>query len=239
MLDPDFGASLIDGGKNSPFYLRRIMGVRLRKFCLWHMLLLRAVESPYLCKGKVRPFDLRTLIGICRNEFGNSRIRRPWWYPVIGKKQLVRINNRALEYVGDYLRQPEFSVVQSPGKAFAPKIPRGQPPRELRTVCNVMAMTHCSRREAWEMPIGEAYWYEAMAIREKVPIEFVDEEEREFRRAMADAKQQKTEDRGRKTVNRERRTGDSERMTRSEVGDQALFVDAPVKRASRSSRLVP
>lgn len=57
------------------------MGKRMRPFSLWHRLLLGTVQSPFLCNGDKDLRDVCIAVGICRTQFGNSKIRKPWLTP--------------------------------------------------------------------------------------------------------------------------------------------------------------
>ncbi len=83
LIDPILAAAFIDGQPRGGWSGTRVLGVRLRKFCRWHLLLLLAVNSPFVRKGAVTLFDLRTAVAICRLRFDDSRLRRPWLVPFV------------------------------------------------------------------------------------------------------------------------------------------------------------
>jgi hypothetical protein len=160
----------------------RVLGRRLRKFCLWHQLLLKAIDSPFLRKGDVTRFDLRTAVGICRLRFGDSRVRRPIT-PLLTRRRFQREVLNFLSYAGDYISEPEFVVEES--TSSTPVKPRGAPPEPLRVACDVMSYLHVSEVRAWEMPLALAKWYSLMANRAAgAPIDFITTRDKEFQEQM-------------------------------------------------------
>jgi len=167
----------------------RILGRRLRPFCLWHLLLLQTLDSPFLRKGRVELFDLQTAAAVCSTRFRDCKLRRPR----IGPINLWRIVYRDgfnkgcaafLAYVGDYLQRPEFSIIP-PKEGGGSRGQRGRPPEVLRVVADIIAWAHWPEAFVWEMPIGAAYWYQAMSYQDKgADVDFMTESEREYQRQL-------------------------------------------------------
>ena len=82
-----------------------------------------------------------------------------------------------LEYFGDYISQPEYSVK-------TPEVPPGSPlgviPEGFQVTCDVISFLRCSDTEAWDMPVGKAYWYQLGYRSRTQLIDFFTEEERKF-----------------------------------------------------------
>lgn len=175
MLDPKFAAAYIDNGIR-----HRILGVRVKPFCLWHLLLLQTIDSPFQKCGDVNRFDLRTAVGICRLGYRESRVRRPIW-PILTRKQLGRGVMQFWDYLGDYLSKPEYGIIpfgSSGGRSQRAPTP---PPEIVATAYDAAHGARVSIKEAWEMPIGEAYISQAMYFKQQgVQVDFMDQETRLF-----------------------------------------------------------
>jgi hypothetical protein len=177
-IDPDFAEVFIDED-------HLILGRWLRPFCLWHLFLLQTLKSPLLGGGgsRVAPFDLRTAVGACCTGFRESIIKRPWIgaanFACYRRKAFQREVAKFLDYIDDHLHRPEFNVISTAHSAI-----RGQPPEILRVAAEIASTFHWTRKEIFEMPIGEAYWWEAMSIRSKCDTDFMTPEEREFQRQL-------------------------------------------------------
>ena len=183
-LDESFGEAFINGR-------HWIAGRLLRPFCAWHLVLLQALQSPYL-KAKpdgppiaVTSHDLLTTVGICSLRFGKNNVRRPRnpisWLSCRSETAFEKTNDRLLEYIGDYLQKPDFTVHVAEDQE-GPK--RGQPPEIFQAVCDVIRYTGWYEAKVWEMPIGSLYWYQSVALKEKYDVDFIDEEEKKFQDAL-------------------------------------------------------
>lgn len=184
--DTSLFAAFIDGGRRHRFF-----GVRMRPFCLWHLLLLQAVDSPFLRLGNVTLFDLMTAVGICRLHFGDSRICRPWvgpvgWWKLSRKDGFRKEVVRFLHYTGDFLHKPEYAVHQRPLPAnAAPPPERHAAPETLSLAADIIGWTHWPEKIVWELPMGAVYWYRAMALRAAgADIDFVTPEDMDFQAKM-------------------------------------------------------
>lgn len=204
-IDPLFAGALIDNA--GPIWARKkVLWKRLRKFCLWHRLLLRTIGSPLVThEGSVSLFDIATAVGICRLKFGDCRIRRPRAMMMVVKAQMIfgaifkkpkdGMNpiqmalkphlEAFVEYAGDYLKEPVFSIVRPTSSNNRPTrssvIPSLHPaPMELEIVTSLMSLG-IGWEEAWNLPIGQAQWLRPMSMRRDGKlIDFADQDEREF-----------------------------------------------------------
>ncbi len=163
-----------------------VFGRRLRPFCLWHRLLLRTVDSPLLSAGRpITALHLDQAVSICRCRYGHTDFRarsttRLFWQIAAGG--LGRAARAFYTYLADYSSPPVHELVLTREQRNAPPtMPRGRPPAELCTVAAVVGWSKCPVERAWEMPIGEAEWYAAMALEAAgAPLDFEDEDERQF-----------------------------------------------------------
>ena len=198
-VDPLLAAAFIDGRSDAP---RRLLGVRVRRLCLWHRLLLNAVDSPLMRQGRVTFRDLRTAAGICRLRFGDSRIRRPWLVPACIyagamlraifetqqpdalnplQRALTRQVDAFLEYAGDYLQTPAYAVVPAPMRPGCSAESRASAPDEIEHVSDLIRWSHWPESYIWELPIGRANWYRVLARRAAgVDVDFVTSDDKAF-----------------------------------------------------------
>lgn len=184
-LDRTFAAAYIDNGVR-----HRIFGRRLKPFCLWHLLLLQVLDSPFVSNGNVTLFDLKTAVGICRLGYRQSNIHRPIFPLFLNLESLKKHVGRFLTYVQDYLSKPEYSIVPYDTRGGGPPPPLITPPPHI--VATAFHASHGARisvGEAWEMPIGEAYISEAMFFRmiKDAQVDFFDDEEKKFQEDMRKA----------------------------------------------------
>lgn len=213
-LDKTFSASLIDGA-GPTWAPKRILGVRVRKFSLWHITVLKTLQSPYMCQGLAGWNDLRIAVGVCRLGYRDSRIRKPYLVPTLIwiwamirivlkphnpfrrskdtpgppnalKRALQKANDAFLEYSGDYIQRPEYAI--RPPENAPTSLPRGRAPDEIEHAGDLMNYLHCSLAQAWEMPFGEATWYRALSQRAQgQDVDFVDEAEKKFQETVPDS----------------------------------------------------
>ncbi len=205
-VDQNFAGAFIDGSDGSGHYPVKVLGVRLRRLCLWHKLLLRTLNSPYLRQGAASMWELRTAVGICRLRFGDSRIRRPILVPSLiyvvsivklflsSKKKraagynplrasLQKQSDAFLLYTGNYLQEPEYTVI--PPKTRGTDGSRGRAPDELEQAAQLINWSKWTERTVWELPLGRANWYRVMAQRDAgLDVDFANEHDRQFRADM-------------------------------------------------------
>lgn len=187
VIDPIFSECLINSE-------RRILGVKLRPFCLWHLFLLQVLESPLILGKPVEIEDLRTAVAVCRTRHGESKLRKPSYLSTaycLARKHNVREQFRS--YVNDYLQIPEYSIVVPPGEGEPPR--RGRAPEVLVVAADIIGWSHWPEKYVWELPLGLAYWYQSMSIRATgADLDFMTPKEREFQQQLKEYLSKKEQD---------------------------------------------
>ena len=200
-------SAFIDGGEAGDWSRTRFLGVRLRKYSLWHRMLLRSVDSPFISQGVVTMRDLRIVAGICRCEYGNSNIRKPWLQPFLiyarmimaalflrpkakaapGElnpvQQVLTDQSKALlEYFGDYLAEPDYSVIRRQTNGD-PQNPRGTFNGEFEHVTELVMFFHgaLTLAQIWNMPVSSANYWRVVARRASgADVDAMTDSEEEF-----------------------------------------------------------
>jgi hypothetical protein len=199
-IDRTLAAAFIDNNVR-----HRVLGRRLQSFSLWHRFLLQAIDSPFLRKGEVRFWDMREVVGICRMRYPQCKVRRPWliplwcfwwygWPRVRWRNFLIRTKDRLLEYFGDYVSFPEYSLwYPDPSPAqqnMQPPVRLGPVPDTFVILSGIIAFLGCGEVEAWNTPVCKAYWYQMGYLQHKgEQIDFMDEDERSFQEQMREAEE--------------------------------------------------
>lgn len=178
-VHPTFAAAFIDNSDGGEFSPHRVLGKKLRRFCLWHRLLLRTLDNPLLVGGDITFFDLRTAVGVCQLAYGHSKVRRPWLVPALimvkaiavallsknpkneaglnpYQRALAKVAEQFYEYCGDYIQKPEYSIIPKTGATGAR---RERAPQELEEAASVIAFSGWSEEYVWNLPMGKISWY--------------------------------------------------------------------------------
>ncbi len=146
-----------------PWSDHRVLGRRLRPFCLWHRFLLEAIESPLLIPGAtLLPVDLRRAVAICRNRFREGRVR-----PLPSLLDAWRLAGRGFareqaafeEYIGDFHVRPIYAIKTDTGSKAKRGFPAGPPPEILSLVGDIIGWSSWPDWRVWELPIGEVHFY--------------------------------------------------------------------------------
>lgn len=151
-------------------------------------MLLQAVHSPFVAGGNATLFDLKNAVSICRLRYRESHISRQFLPRFTTVKRLRKHVELFMDYVGDYLSKPEYTIVPIDIKEsrVPPRITH--PPAVVCTAYNAAYGAKISIMEAWEMPIGEAYISEAMYLRAQgSQLDFLNDEEKAFQLQMKEA----------------------------------------------------
>lgn len=148
---------------------------------------------------------MREVVGICSLRYPQCKVHRPcllptfyyWWYGlsrIRWLKFLIRTKDKLLDYFGDYVSFPEYSVWYpdpTPDKLMnqaAPPPRLGPVPDTFVILSGVITFLHCGEMEAWNMPVCKAYWYHLGYLQNKgEQIDFMDEDERKFQEEMRQA----------------------------------------------------
>jgi hypothetical protein len=196
-MDPTFAEAFIHRlprkfRDEDPWSEHRVLGVRLRPFSLWHELVLDFVQNGFgisetaMLSRADAAEELSRAVRICRCRYGEVDVRpiRSWRgaWSLLGRG-LERELRAFRAYVEDFRQIPEYTIIPS---KLGSNEPRGQPPEVLKMIVGVVAVTGCTRREAWEMPSGEARWFYAMHLRAAgSDLDFDTAEEKEERARIA------------------------------------------------------
>jgi hypothetical protein len=183
-VDQTFVSAYIDNDT-----VHRVLGVRLRRFCAWHLFQLQVIDSPFVNAGEVYLYHLRRAVGICRLSFPCSKTRPPFFPLVINQEKLSREVQKFLAYIGDYLQRPEYTIMPmdefSRSRYSRPTRNPSPPPEMIQLVFDAAHGANVSIPEAWNMPIGQAYIAQAMHLKNQgVLVDFMTEKEREFQAAL-------------------------------------------------------
>lgn len=181
-FDPVFASAYIDAG-----HIHRVLGKRLRPFCLWHLYLLQVADSPFLQAGTVNLYHLRRAVGICRLRYQESKTKLPIFPIILTPPYFKREVQKFLDYVGDYLHRPEYTIMPLTEFNRQKSVTRGPSPAPdaVQVAFDAASGANVPIREAWEMPIGQAYIAQAMFLkRQGMLVDFMNESEREFQKAM-------------------------------------------------------
>jgi hypothetical protein len=181
-FDQTFAAAYIDNEN-----VHRVLGVKLRPFCAWHLLLLEVAESPFIDNGRVYLYHLRRAVGICRLKFPHSRPRLPWGPMMMNQGRLHKEVSKFLLYTGDYLHKPDYSIIPlyGGGRGDKPFHPPSPPPELIQLVYDAANGANVPIDVAWNMPIGQAYISQAMNFKKQgLLVDFMNDTEREFQEAL-------------------------------------------------------
>ena len=153
MFDSIFGEAFI----NEDY---RLLGRKLKPFCLYYQFWLENVQSPLLQGGPVENDDIILFWRICQLKFGeNPRIRKTDFLRTIwcDKAKAHRI---IVAYLTDYFSPPQLWQKSMP---VGIETHRGPMPQTLQLLSRCM-MLGFSHEEAWMLPLGLAHWYSAAHI---------------------------------------------------------------------------
>lgn len=144
----------------------RVMGRRLRPFSMWHKLQLEYANSPLLTGGDVGVADLVFAAEVCCTRFPRIAVnriprrglRRILWMLWAERVDLRRERDAFEAYSEDYCSLPKIEAAK-----------KGEKTQDmddcLSDVGLYRKMTGCPRGEAWDIPLGELYWMNAMFSR--------------------------------------------------------------------------
>jgi len=187
-----FGA-FIDG--RPPGERPRVAGVALRPFSAWHHFQLQALDSPFIRRGEVRRFELLQALAVCRLRYPDSCLRMPVLRTIWPLRRGIRhAVSEFLDYTGTYLYRPEYAVVERKRPGEAPSEQITNAPELMRLIGDIIGWAPWPEAYVWDLPLGRAYWYQAMSFRARgVTLSYMNDEEREFQEKMSEASLRKDE----------------------------------------------
>ena len=168
----------------------KVFGYKLLPFSCWHKFLLLASESPLMnAEATDEEISLPFLFAaakICTLKYPESFSRG---YPLLNRLRYWRYGTHAQgekfqEFFVDHCHFPELWDVGS--KEGNSSKSNNAPPDPLGTVCQIMRMG-LSEKEAWDMPIGKAYWYSTVQAQlEGADVDFLTDKERQIQKDLKD-----------------------------------------------------
>lgn len=162
----------------------KAFGYKLKPFSCWHKFLLGVYESPLLGDGEDDPTieDVVTAVQIFRLSYPQTPSPNKIWVRLHFYLRSWKVAKEAMAvraYFDDYLSFPEFWTKKESSEGDSVK-GRGSPPDVLSTT-TALLMLGFSEKEAWDMPIGKAFWYSSVyAIQLGADLDFVTLEEQEM-----------------------------------------------------------
>ena len=168
----------------------KVLGKRLKPFCLKHCLYLEAIESPFMRvangeETEISRKDLELAVLICSSRgdilenLSKANYPQNW---LMNFHSFKRNCTRFLGYLSDFLTIPEMWDSGS-GKHTL------NSPWILSKATLLLQKTNLTREEIWNMPLGELFWYMAsMAELEGVAQMQSDDEKRMIDEALKERK---------------------------------------------------
>ena len=174
----------------------KVFGYKLKPFSLWHKFLLQVYENP-LIEGSEKSRDITiedmiSAIYIFRLKYPQTPNPNKLWTRIRftfrsfkPEKEVESLKN----FFSDFLSFPEFwEKKENENKASDPVKGSKGPPDVLSTASSCMSLGF-KEKEAWDMPIGKAYWYASMkAIHLGADLDFVTADEVEMQENIDDIK---------------------------------------------------
>lgn len=139
-----------------------VLGRRLLPLSLWHMVQLEIAQSPYFLGGAFpTPRDLRLAVTVCTTPFprlpdlsGQSLV---WDWLKSWRCDFLTETARFRAYLEDFNALPMLwreEQKRSPGSRETVGLPWA-----LGIVAGLCGSTGWSAETAWNLPVGQAYWY--------------------------------------------------------------------------------
>lgn len=139
-----------------------VLGRRLLPLSLWHLTQLEIAGSPYFI-GRSFPMakDLRLAVTVCTTPFPRlpdlSGRRLAWDWLRSWRCDFLRETAKFRAYLDDFNALPQIWKKPETGKSSG-----RQPaslPWALAVVSGICSSTGWSAGTAWNLPVGQAYWY--------------------------------------------------------------------------------
>ena len=157
-----------------------VLGRRLLPLSLWHLLQLEIAGSPYFSGATFPgPKDLRLAVAVCTTPFprlpdlSGKKLVRDWlksW-----RCDFLTETAKFRTYLEDFNALPQlWQEEKKPGKGRAPV----GLPWALAIVSGICGSTGWSAETAWNLPVGQAYWYHiAFAMQKGANVDLLSEGE--------------------------------------------------------------
>ncbi len=163
----------------------RVLGRKLKPFCLRHCLYLEAIGSPFMgvINGEGVPIkreDLELAVLICSSDSDDvikSMAKGNTISTLSMRFRRFKPNcTKFASYLADYISLPK-TWEKSSKNSKSPKI---NAPWILSKVMFFITKTSLTLKEAWELPLGELMWYLATFAEQEGGLDFVSEKEQDL-----------------------------------------------------------
>ena len=150
----------------------RVLGRRLRPFCLAHQFYLTVLSSPLLVAESISLPQLEQAVVVCSSrpheiEDRLSKIGRSttlshakWWWR-LWRYDFAKELKKFDAYLGDIFAPPEVKSTGSTVKRLDKGGTGQRLPDELSMACAMIKHTGWAEDDVWEMPLGKLHWYSA------------------------------------------------------------------------------
>jgi hypothetical protein len=140
----------------------RVLGRKLKPFCLWHRFQLEILESPFLSGDVINIVDLERAVQACCLTYPEViKAKINMWsfrWRLAGCSFEAEVK-KFMNYVEDHFSPPKF--LPQLKKRYMPETINHPPPENLIIFSAVAALTGWKDKEIWMLPLGQAYWYAA------------------------------------------------------------------------------
>jgi hypothetical protein len=160
-----------------------VMGYKLKPFSLRHMLILQAIESPFMSSKRPPscPEDVLVFLRVCSSEHPSKAFRKP---TLMDRLRIARMEAS----IGCFKKQVDACMAYVEMCTSAPKTytkddeevhkKRENVPGPLSLAGSLMSRLHFTQDQAWDCTLGQAIWYlTAHAIAEGAEIRILTTEE--------------------------------------------------------------
>lgn len=157
-----------------------VLGQRLLPLSLWHLQQLEIAGSPYFIGGSFpQAKDLRLAVTVCTTPFprlpdlSGRRLMRDWFKS--WRCDFLTETAKFRAYLEDFNALPQ--LWQEERKPGIGRQPTGLP-WALTIVAGLCGSTGWSAETAWNLPVGQAYWYHvAFAMQKGCSVDLLNEGE--------------------------------------------------------------
>lgn len=140
----------------------KVAGYNLKPFCLGHLALLRALNSPFAKEEQLRPIDIIIFLKVCSSSYPfQPKLRLSFfdrfriYLMIFNHYYFKKILNSCADYMQEFRNFPEY-YNDDLKNSLRPM----SAPSELSSVVNLIK-NGIPHQEAWEMSLAYAQWFNA------------------------------------------------------------------------------